>query len=212
MAYQIDIFNIEGNKVKEKKLNESIFNDENINESIIHEFVLMQQSNSRNPIAHTKTRWEVKMSWRKLYKQKWTWRARVWDAWSPIRRKWWVCFWPRNVVNYQKSMLKKVRRKALFWTLTLKAKDNELLWLDNYPHTEIKTKLSFEMLKKLWLINEKLLVVVNSDNDILINSIKNISNVKYVIVNYLNPYDLLIHKKVLFLEDTLDKLVEIFIK
>lgn len=212
MTYQIDIFNEEGKKVKSKDLNEQIFNDENINESLIHEFVLMQQSNSRFPIAHTKTRWEVRVSWRKLYRQKGTWRARVWDAWSPIRRKGWVCFWPRNDVNFQKEMPKKMRRKALFWTLTLKAKDNEIVGLDKCSNEQAKTRLTAQLIKNLWLVNDKLLFVLPDNNESLIRSIRNIPNIKYIIVNYLNPYDLLIHKKVLFLEDALDKMVEIFTK
>jgi ribosomal protein L4 len=56
MTYTIDIYNVEGNKVKTLDLPESIFNDKHINYDLIHEFVVMQLANARHPIAHTKTR------------------------------------------------------------------------------------------------------------------------------------------------------------
>jgi large subunit ribosomal protein L4 len=87
MAYTLDIFNVEGQKVKTIDLPETIFNDENINEDLIHEFIVMQLANARHPIAHTKTRGEVAYSGRKLYRQKGTGNARVGDAGSPIRKK-----------------------------------------------------------------------------------------------------------------------------
>jgi ribosomal protein L4 len=51
-------------------LPETIFNDDNINYDLIHEFIVMQLANARHPIAHTKTRGEVAYSGRKLYRQK----------------------------------------------------------------------------------------------------------------------------------------------
>lgn len=212
MAYKIDILNAEGKKLKSKDLDEKIFNDENINEWLIHEFILMQQANARLPIAHTKTRWEVSASGRKLYNQKWTWRARAWAASSPIRRHGWVAFGPRNDVNYHKDMPKKMRRKALLGSLTLKVRDNEIMAIDKYPTTGIKTKKAVEMLTNLWVQNDKLLFVIPSSDEVMIKSFRNIWNVKYVIVDYLNPLDLLTHKKVLFVEDALDKMSEIFTK
>ncbi len=212
MSYKLDIFNVKGEKVKTIDLSEKIFNDENINEDLIHEFVVMQLANARHPIAHTKTRGEVAYSGRKLYRQKWTGNARVWDAWSPIRRKWGVAFGPRNERNFSKDMPKKQRRKALFWALTLKAKDNEIIGLESFPYNEIKTKNAVNVLKNLNLYSEKTLVVIPRKDEVVIKSFRNIPTVKYLIVDYINPYDLLTHKKILFFEEAIKKLEEIFLK
>lgn len=206
--YKIDIYDINWNVIRQKELPVSIFNDDNINHDLLHEFIVLQLANKRIPIAHTKTRWEVNYSWRKLYRQKWTWNARVWDAWSPIRRKWWVAFWPRNTINYEKDMPKKQRKKALFSALTLKARDNEILWIDLVLN-QIKTKDAYAILKKL-NINEKVLLVLFEKDEVIIKSFRNIPYVKYIIVDYINPYDLLTHKKVLFMEKAIDRLEEIF--
>ncbi len=210
MSYKLDIFNTAGEKVKTIDLPENIFNDDNINEDLIHEFVVMQLANARHPIAHTKTRGEVAYSGRKLYRQKWTGNARVWDAGSPIRRKWGVAFWPRNDRNFFKDMPKKQRRKALFGTLTLKVKDNELIGLEDFKLEQPKTKKAVEILNNLNLYGKKVLLVLPEKDENIIKSFRNIEGLKYILVNYVNPYDLLTHKKVVFLESSLNKLSEIF--
>lgn len=210
--YKIPLYDINGKKLKDLQLNEVIFNDENINNDLIHEFILLQQANARQSNAHTKNRWEIQCSGKKLFRQKGTWRARVWDAWSPIRRKGWVAFGPRNNRNYTKDMPKKMRRKALFGALTMKARDNEILGLDKYPCETIKTKDAYDVLKNLELADVKTLFVIPENNEILVKSFRNIPNVKYVFANYVNPYDLLTYKKVLFLEESLNKIQEVFVK
>ena len=211
MTYTIKVFNEQGKEIEEIQLNEEIFNDKNINISLMHEFIVMQLANARYNIAKTKTRGEVKASGRKLYRQKGTGNARVGDAASPIRRGGGVAFGPTGNENYHKDMPKKQRRKALFSALTVKVKDNEALALDKYSAKEIKTKNAAVVLKNLGLEGEKVLVVVPEKNEIIVKSFRNIPGIKVLLANYVNPYDLLTHKKVLFLKDSLAKIEEIFL-
>ena len=210
--YKIDIYDASGNKIWDKQLPVSIFNDDNINESLIHEFIVMQLANKRNPIAHTKTRGEVAYSWKKLYRQKWTGNARVGDAGSPIRRGGGVVFGPRNERNFKKDMPKKMRRKALFGALTLKAKDEEIIGINSFDINEYKTKKALQVLNNLNLVDEKVLIVTSEKNDYVWKSFNNLPNVKVLLVNFVNPYDLLTYKKILFEESAIDKLEEIFVK
>jgi len=211
MTYTIKVFNEQGKEIEEIQLNEEIFNDKNINISLMHEFIVMQLANARYNIAKTKTRGEVKASGRKLYRQKGTGNARVGDAASPIRRGGGVAFGPTGNENYHKDMPKKQRRKALFSALTVKVKDNEALALDKYSAKEIKTKNAAVVLKNLGLEGEKVLVVVPEKNEIIAKSFRNIPGVKVLLANYVNPYDLLTHKKVLFLKDSLAKIEDTFL-
>ncbi len=206
MVLKIGVFDVDWNKIEDKSLSESVFNEENINHSLIHEMLVLQEANSRKTFAHTKTRWEIVTSGRKLYRQKWTGRARVWDAWSPIRKGWGVAFWPRKEVNYAKSMPKKMRRKALYSILSLKAKNNEILWLDKFPFEEIKTKNAVKTLSNLWLEKDKVLFVLPELSDVYVKSFRNILNVKCLLVDYLNPKDILSNKYLLFTVDSLDRL------
>ena len=97
--------------VWEIELNASIFWLE-LNEWLVHRALIYQLANNRTNISHTKTRWERRGSTRKIYRQKWTGRARMGSNRSPVRKKGWVAFGPRNTVNFEITMNKKERRKA----------------------------------------------------------------------------------------------------
>ena len=206
MTYKIDVYNAKGKVVNTVSLNPDIFSEDKVNHNLIHEYFLLQQANARIAIAHTKTRAEVQWSWRKLFKQKGTGSARPWSLRSPVRRKWWVAFGPRSDRNFVKSMNKKARRNALMWLITLKAKDNNLLGLDDFGLKAIKTREALSVLHTVGLQNYKVLVVLDAKNDVVERSLRNIVGVKYLNVDYLNPSDLLYYDKVLFLEPALAKI------
>lgn len=211
MSYSIKVYNTVWKELEEIALNDAIFTDDNINASLMHEFVVMQLANARKNVAQTKWRWEVIWSGRKLYRQKGTGNARVWDAASPIRRWGWVVFWPTGNENYTKNMPKKQRRKALFSALSVKVKDNSTIALDSYNFDEIKTANAVEVLNKLNLSGEKLLVIIPEVNEVISKSFRNIPNVKVILASYVNPYDLLTFKKVVFLKDSLQKIEDTFL-
>lgn len=211
MTYSIKVYDTEWKELEEIKLNEKIFSDENINVSLMHEFVVMQLSNSRKNIAKTKTRWEVASSGRKLYRQKGTGNARVGDAGSWIRRWGWVIFWPTWAENYIKNMPKKQRRKALFSALSVRVKDEDSLVLDSYNFVDIKTKNASNVLYNLKLTGKKVLLVISWNDEVIIKSFRNIPGVKVISANYVNPFDLLSHKKIVFMKDSLQKIEDTFL-
>jgi len=183
------------------ELNESIFWLK-ANEWLIHKALLYQLSNNRRIVAHTKTRWERRWSTRKIYRQKWTGRARMGSNRSPIRKKWWIVFGPRNTVNFTHSMNKKERRKALFCVLSSKFKNNQLIIIDKIDFKEIKTKNMIEMFNKIEYDKNILLTIPSKDKTIEKSS-ANIPYVKSVLVDYLNIKDLLKYKTLVLLKDSL---------
>lgn len=103
-------------------------------------------------------------------------------------------------------MTKKARRLALQGILTLKAQQNELMGVQKVSFSTPKTKPAAELLQKLGLQSQKVLFVMD-DNDInLKKSFRNLEGVKYLSVDYLNPFDLMHSDKVLFTEASLTKL------
>ena len=211
MTYKLDILSKDGKKVKEIQLNDVIFNKDNVNESLIHEYLLYQLANARLPIAHAKTRWEVRFSWRKLHRQKWLGMARVGDAGSPIRRKWWVAFGPRNDRNWTKKMPKKMRRKALFGILTKKYLDKELIGIEDFVLKQAKTKSAVQLLQNIGVGASKVLLVFAGDSQNML-PYRNIPKLGYVNVANLNPHALLSHKVVLFEEEAIKALENIYLK
>ncbi|MCK5138817.1 MAG: 50S ribosomal protein L4, partial [Thermodesulfovibrionia bacterium] len=147
----------------------------------------------------------------KPWKQKGTGRARFGSSRNPIWRSGGAAFGPRNDRNYSKDMPKKARRIALFSVLTQKATDSEIFALDGFTSKEPKTKEFATMMSKL-PVTRSLLVVLSEKDAVLEKSASNLPNVKTILVNYLNPHDLLKYEKVMFLEPALKKAEELFLK
>jgi large subunit ribosomal protein L4 len=208
MAYSIDVYDKSGKVLKQVPLNADLFADDKVNKTLIQEFYLLQMANARTPIASTKVRGEVNGSGRKLYKQKGTGSGRVGDKNSPLRRHGGITFGPRGVENYSKTMTKKVRKLALNGIITLKAQENALAGL-SLSELQPKTKEALAILNALELSGKKTLLVMKSKNEGIEKSFRNIQKVKYLLLDYLNPRDLLNADKVLFLEDALNALNEV---
>ncbi len=204
MVYSVDLYDNKGKVVGKIDLNKDKYCDEKVNKTLVHEYFLLQQSNARNAIAHTKGRWEVAGSGKKLYRQKGTGNARVWDRRSPIRVGGWVSRGPRNTVNFTKDMNKKARKVALNSLITMKAKDNAILALKDLKMDAPKTKDAVSVIDNLKLSWVKTLVVLKDKDENISKSFRNIDRVKYLMVDYLNPVDLLSYEKVVIMESALE--------
>lgn len=204
------LLNQEWKEVWVVELNESVFNVE-VNSGLIHRALIFQLANERQNVAHTKTRWERNGSTRKLYKQKWTGRARAWSSRSPIRKKWWVAFGPRNNTNFTISMNRKERRLALFSLLSSKLKDNKIVILDAINFSEIKTKNMVAVMNSI-PYEKNILLAIDAKNEMLEKSSSNIPNVKTLTVDYLNISDLLKYNTLVLVKESLNKLNSLSVK
>ncbi len=196
-----NLFDQKWKVVSDLELNSSIFGLEP-NDNLVHRALVYQLANARTNVAHTKTRWERRGSTRKIYRQKGTGRARMWSNRSPIRKKGWVAFGPRNNVNFTLSMNKKERRKALFVVLSSKLSNKELILVDNIKFDTIKTKNMVEVLKAL-PIEKNVLMAISEKNEMIEKSASNLPQLKTILVNYLNIKDLLKYKTLILMKDSL---------
>lgn len=165
---------------------------------------MYQQANARKVIASTKTRGEVSGSGRKLYRQKGTGNARVGDKNSPIRRHGGVAFGPTTEKNYTKVMNKKVRNQALDSVVSVKLRDGAVLGLE-LPAMEPKTKDALAILSVLPQQAKKVLLVLNQKDEMIEKSFRNIDGLRLIMVDYLNPYDLMNADLVIFLKPALER-------
>lgn len=198
------IFDQKWKEVWDIELNKSVFWLE-LNEGLVHRALIYQLANNRQVVAHTKTRWERRGSTRKIYRQKGTGRARMGSNRSPIRKKGWVAFGPRNTVNFTQVMNKKERRKALFCVLSSKLKNKQLVIVDKIDFKEAKTKNMVEVFKNI-PYEKNALIAIPSKNDVIEKTSANIPYVKSVLVNYLNIKDLLKYNTLVLLKDSLGNL------
>jgi large subunit ribosomal protein L4 len=206
---KVAVYNQKGESKGEVTLNKDIFEVE-VNEGLIHEALILQQANLRNPIAHTKTRGEVRGGGRKPHPQKGTGRARFGSIRTPIHRGGGIVFGPRNTRNFTKMMPKKQRRKALFCALSSKAADKQIIVLEGFDNKEIKTKDFAEMIKNL-PIERNALFVLPEGNEVFQKSSRNVANAKTILANYLNIRDLLKYRSLVILKDSLGKIEETFL-
>src|SRR3989344_3965370 len=110
------------------------------NGSLVQQVVVGMQANARTPVAHAKTRGEVRGGGRKPWKQKGTGRARHGSIRSPLWVGGGVTHGPRNDKDYSRKINKKMRLNALLSVLSKKNSEGQILFLDDLKIPESKTK------------------------------------------------------------------------
>lgn len=199
-----DLYNIEKEKVGEVELNDQLFGLE-VSNHILHDVVRMQMANRRSGNACTKTRVEVRGSSAKPFKQKGTGRARAGSKRSPLWRGGGVTFGPKPR-DYSYQLPKKVKKLAIKMAISARCSEDNILVLDNFQMSEIKTQKFANILDKLDLDNA--LFVIPGRDDILEKSSRNIYGVKVLSSEGLNVYDILYHKKLVLVQATITQLEE----
>jgi len=174
--------------------------------------VLVQTANQRQGSAKVKTRAEVRGGGRKPWRQKGTGRARVGSIRSPIWRGGGVTFGPTTEKVFKKRISKKMRRKALFMVLSVKAKENLLLVLDKLEIKKPKTKAMAEVLNKLFLKKGSGLIVLPKMDKNVILSVKNIPKTDTIQAKDLNVLDLLLYKYLVIPKEAIKIIKDTFYK
>ncbi|MFZ5641747.1 MAG: 50S ribosomal protein L4 [Bacillota bacterium] len=203
---KVDLYNVQGKKVGDIDLKDEIFGTE-VNESILHDVVVMQLANRRLGTADTKTRAEVAGGGRKPWRQKGTGRARHGTIRSPIWRTGGIVFGP-HPRSYKYTMPKKIRRLAMKSALSSKVQNGNLIVLDELSLQQPKTKDMVEILNNLNVDNKALVVTAGVDTNV-VKSARNIPGVTPTFASGLNVYDILNHEKLVITKDAVSKVEEV---
>lgn len=196
----IKVLNSKGEKVSERELADALFNVSS-NAAVLHEVVTAQLANRRAGTASTKRRSEVRGSTRKLFRQKGTGRARRGDIKSPLLRGGGVVFGP-HPRSFALKVPKKVRKLALKMALSCKLQENELVVLDKFDLTQVKTKEFVNIIKALKVDNA--LIVTDQKDEMLELSSRNVPNIKVLRSEGLNVYDILKYKNLVLVEPAIN--------
>ena len=108
---KIDVYDINGKKVKELELNEAVFGIEP-NEAVVHSVLVNFLANQRQGTQSTKTRSEVSGGGRKPWRQKGTGRARQGSIRAPQWIKGGIALGPKPR-SYKYTVNKKERQLAV---------------------------------------------------------------------------------------------------
>ncbi len=204
---KIDVYDINGKKVKELELNEAVFGIEP-NEAVVHSVLVNFLANQRQGTQSTKTRSEVSGGGRKPWRQKGTGRARQGSIRAPQWIKGGIALGPKPR-SYKYTVNKKERQLAVKSVLSSKVLENELVVVDSLPLKDIKTKEMVKALSNL-KVEGKALLMLPEKNETVQKSARNIKGVKTTLVETINVYDLLKYNKLVVTEDTVKKLEEVY--
>ena len=204
-SLRIPVFSPEREPVGEVELPAAIAGQP-AREHLLFEVVRMQMANRRAGTAATKTRGEVRGGGKKPWRQKGTGRARSGSTRSPI----WVggatIFGPRPR-SYAYRLPRSARRTALCAALALKQRQGELMVVNDISLPEPKTKRMVELLSRLEL-GDNVLVVIHEENPGIERAARNLPRVKVLRSEGLNVYDLLRYRQTLFTQEALRRVSE----
>jgi large subunit ribosomal protein L4 len=203
---KVDIFNIEGKKLRQVELPASIF-EAAVNMDLMHQAYTRQMANARLGTHDTKTRSEVSGGGRKPWKQKGTGRARQ----GSTRAAQWVGggrIHTPHPRSYEQRMPKKMRQAALRSALTVKAAEAGIVVVDELNFDEPKTRLMAQALNNLVGTASALVLMPEKDQayENVIRSAGNMDDAKVLLASYLNIRDLLGYEKIILPLKTLDVL------
>ncbi|MFO7814649.1 MAG: 50S ribosomal protein L4 [Halanaerobiales bacterium] len=200
-------YNNNGEEITGIDLSDDIFNSK-INENVVHQVVTSQLAKVRGGNASTKTRNEVRGGGRKPWRQKGTGRARHGSIRSPLWVGGGITFGPKPR-SYNKKVNKKMKKIALKSVLSDKLQNEGLMILDELKVDEIKTKKMISLLEDLGLEDRKVLIVLPEKDKKVYLSARNIPDVKTLVLDGLNTYDLLDNEVILMSEEAVRKIEEV---
>jgi len=138
-------------------------------------------------------------------RQKGTGTARFGDIKNPLFRGGGRAFGPRPR-SYGIKLNKKVKDLARKSALSIKAKNNQVLILQDFNLEAPKTKEFANISKNLKVDDKKSIFVLNERNKNVYLSSRNLKNSKVVTISELNTYDIMNASTLLFVESSIDVL------
>lgn len=192
-----------GRKVQ---LSDSVFAIEPNNHAVYLD-VKQYLANQRQGTHKAKERAEVAGSTRKIKKQKGTGTASAGSIKNPLFKVGGTVFGPRPrsySFKFNKS-LKRLARKSAF---SIKAKESNIIVLEDFKFETPNTKNFINVLKALGLENKKSLFVLGESNKNVYLSSRNLKTSSVVSSSELSTYDILNTNNLVLLEGSLELIEE----
>ncbi|MDP3770501.1 MAG: 50S ribosomal protein L4 [Candidatus Sungbacteria bacterium] len=209
---QAKVYNTNGEEAGSMELPDGVFGLK-WNPDLVYQVVTGQTANMRVHVAHAKDRAQVRGGGKKPWRQKGTGRARHGSIRSPIWKGGGVTHGPLTEKNFKKKINKKMAKKALFTVLSAKARDHEIVVLDDVRFSEAKTKFAAKLFSALVQNNElsrimkgngALIALVERD-DMVKRALKNLPYVGLDLAKNLNAHEVLQYKYTVFPKKAIDQ-------
>ncbi len=206
---ELTVYNIKGEKTSRTiSLNDSVFGIDP-NDHAIYLDTKQYLANQRQGTHSSKEKSTISGSTRKLKKQKGTGGARAGSIKSPLLRGGARVFGPQPR-DYSFKLNKKLKQLARLSALSYKAKENNIMVIEDFNFEKPKTSLFVEMLEKLQLSEKKTLMVLSESNNSLYLSSRNLRRAKVVRACDLNTYEILRANNLIILESSVSEIEKTF--
>lgn len=203
----VKVVNMTGKKTSDLELSEAVFGIEP-NVPVMHSAVVAYLANQRQGTQSTLTRSEVRGGGRKPWRQKGTGHARQGSIRAPQWTHGGVALGPKPR-DYGYSLNKKERKLAIQSALSSKVADNALIVLSKLEVEDYSTKTVATCLNAIGAA-KKALIVLASNDKVVVKSAGNIDGVKTTQVNTLNTYDILNADSVIIVKDAVKAIEEVY--
>ena len=202
---EIAVYNKEGKDTgRTVSLDDAIFGIEP-NDHAIYLDVKQYLANQRQGTHKAKERWEIARSTRKIKRQKGTGGARAGSLKSPVFVGGGRIFGPLPR-DYSFKLNKKVKQLARLSALSYKAKNQNIVVLEDFQMETPKTKEFVQMQKNLQIDGKKSLFVFAEPNSNIYLSSRNLQKTKVVALSGLNTYNITDASVLVFSESSINVL------
>ena len=197
---KVEVLNIAGQPTgKEVDLPDEVFGIEP-NEHVLYLAVKQYLANQRQGTHKAKERGEIKGSTKKIKRQKGTGTARAGSIKNPLFKGGGRIFGPKPR-DYRQKLNKKVKALAKASALSFKAKENQIVVVEDFDFDTPKTKAFVKMLKDLDKSEQKTLLVLDEPKQNVYLSSRNIPKASVMTTKGLNTYSIM-NAQVLILSES----------
>ncbi|MBQ8056127.1 MAG: 50S ribosomal protein L4 [Paludibacteraceae bacterium] len=204
---ELSVYNIKGEDTGKKvALDASVFEIEP-NDHAIYLDVKQYMANKRQGTHKSKERSEISGSTRKLGKQKGGGGARRGDINSPVLVGGARVFGPKPR-DYYFKLNKKVKALARKSALSYKAKNSEIVVVEDFTFEAPKTKEFVNLVKNLKVNDKKTLFILSEPNKNVYLSARNLEKANIAIVSELNTYEILNNQCLVITSNSIDAITK----
>ncbi|AIV41080.1 MULTISPECIES: 50S ribosomal protein L4 [unclassified Curtobacterium] len=204
-ATTIDVLDATGAVAGSIELPAALF-DVETNVPLIHQVVTAQLAAARQGTHKTKNRGEVRGAGRKPFKQKGTGRSRQGSVRAPEHTGGGVVHGP-TPRDYSQRTPKKMIAAALLGSLSDRARGGRISAVESFVAAEVpSTKTARTLIEKVAPV-KNVLVVLESDDELTLKSIRNLPGVHALSYGQLNAYDVLKSDALVFSKSALDAFI-----
>ena len=162
---ELPVVNGNGDAIDTININDGVF-DVPMNQTLVHQAMVIYQLNQRQGTHSTRTRAEVSGGGRKPWIQKHTGRARQGSIRSPQWRHGGIVFGPKPR-DYRKALPRAMRRKALQCVLSEKIRNGRLICIDSLGELDGRTKSMKRLLANLGISGSVLVITEDADQEVV---------------------------------------------